>query len=73
MAIAKVILVVQLVSAILLMAAILVSSRGATLGEAFGGSGALFGTRRGPEKVLYSLTIILAILFIGLSFAALLV
>lgn len=69
----QIILIVQAVVSVLLIAAILLQNRGASLGESFGGSGALFGTRRGPEKALYYITIVLAVLFVGLSLAALLI
>lgn len=63
----------QVVVGILLMAAILLQARGASLGETFGGSGVFYGTRRGPEKVLYYLTIVLAVIFVAASFVVLFV
>lgn len=64
----KVILVgLQVALAILLMLSVLLQPRGASLSETFGGSGAVFGTRRGGEKALFTVTIILAVAFVLLS------
>jgi len=63
----------QVVVGIFLMAAILLQARGASLGETFGGSGVFYGTRRGPEKMLYYITVVLAILFVASSFVVLFV
>lgn len=61
------ILIVQTVLGILLMAAILVQSRGAGLGMAFGGSSTVYRTKRGAEKIIFRATIVFAILFMGIS------
>lgn len=63
---------VMVVSAILMVLAILLQQRGASLGAGFGSSGELFTTRRGTDKNLYEATIILAIIFIGSLLAGLL-
>jgi protein translocase SecG subunit len=63
----------QVVVGILLIAAVLLQARGASLGETFGGSGVFYGTRRGPEKILYYLTIVLAVVFVATSFVVLFV
>jgi protein translocase SecG subunit len=62
-------LVVQLVSAILMILTILLQQKGTGLGEAFGGGGNVYQTRRGAEKVLMYATIVLAIIFFASSFA----
>lgn len=56
--------VTTLVSAILMVIAILLQQRGATLGAGFGSSGELYTTRRGFDKNLYEVTIVLAVVFI---------
>ncbi|MDO8452719.1 MAG: preprotein translocase subunit SecG [bacterium] len=63
----------QFVLAVLLSASILLQSRGAGLGSSWGGGGELYSTRRGVEKILFRLTVLLAILFIGSSLTPLLV
>lgn len=57
---------IQIVLAVLLVAAILLQRTGAQIGGAFGGSdnfSSAFHTRRGAEKTLFIITIVLAILF----------
>lgn len=56
-----------IVVSLLLTLSILLQSRGTGLGGIFGGSGAIYRTKRGVEKVLFYATIVLAILFIGLG------
>lgn len=55
--------VIQITLSILLVAAILLQQRGSGLGAAFGGEGNVFRTKRGVEKVLFYVTIGLAVLF----------
>lgn len=62
--------VAQTILAILLIVTILLQSRGAGLGSAWGGGGQLYGTRRGVEKVLFRATIAIAALFIVVSIAS---
>jgi preprotein translocase subunit SecG len=71
MAADKIFIIIQTIVGILLVAVILFQSRGASLGETFGGSGVFYGTRRGPERTLYFVTIVLAALFVLLSFITL--
>lgn len=62
--------VLQAISAVLLVTAILLQSKGTGLGAAFGGGGSVYRTqKRGAEKVLFRATIIFAILFFGLLVA----
>lgn len=65
----SVITISQVIVSIGLIIVILLQSRGSGLSGIFGGSGAVFRTKRGIEKTLFTLTIILAILFLGLSLA----
>jgi preprotein translocase subunit SecG len=59
-------------SAILMILAILLQQRGASLGAGFGSSGELFTTRRGLDKNLFEATVILAVIFIFSILAGLL-
>ena len=52
------------VSAILLILLILLQQRGASLGAGLGGSGELFTERRGLEKSMFNVTVVLAIVFV---------
>jgi preprotein translocase subunit SecG len=57
---------IQIVLAVLLVGAILLQRTGAQIGGAFGGSdnfSSAFHTRRGFERTLFIVTIVLAILF----------
>lgn len=51
-------------SAILMIVAILLQQRGASLGAGFGGSSELYTTRRGFDKNLFDVTVFLAVTFI---------
>ena len=51
-------------SAVLMILAILLQQRGASLGAGFGGSSELYTTRRGLDKNLFEVTIFLAITFV---------
>lgn len=55
--------ITQITLSILLTMAILLQARGTGLGRAWGGGGESFRSKRGVEKILFRLTIILAILF----------
>lgn len=56
--------ITTVVSAILVILSILLQQRGASLGAGFGGSGELYTTRRGVDKSLFDVTIILSVIFI---------
>lgn len=51
-------------SAILMVLAILLQQRGASLGAGFGSSGELYTTRRGLDKNLFEVSIVLAVIFV---------
>lgn len=56
--------VITVVSAVLLVLFILIQARGASLGAGFGGSSEIHTTRRGVDKSIHQLTVILAIIFV---------
>ena len=49
---------------LLLVVGILLQQRGAGLSSTFGGSGVGYSTKRGAEKVIFQVTIVIAVLFI---------
>jgi preprotein translocase subunit SecG len=51
-------------SSILLIIAILLQQRGASLGAGFGSSGELYTTRRGLDKNLFEASVVLAVIFV---------
>lgn len=56
--------IITIGSAVLMVIAILLQQRGATLGAGFGSSGELYTTRRGVDKNLFEVTIVLAVIFV---------
>lgn len=59
----QIIYIIQIIISILLMAAILLQAKGTGLGRAWGGGGEFYRSKRGVEKILFRLTIALAIIF----------
>lgn len=55
---------VTLGSAVLMILAILLQQRGASLGAGFGSSGELYTTRRGLDKSLFEFTIVMSVIFV---------
>lgn len=64
--------IISVISAALMIVAILLQSRGASLGAGFGSTGELYTTRRGVDKNLFEATIVLAVVFVGSLLAGLL-
>jgi preprotein translocase subunit SecG len=59
--------VAQMILAVALIASILLQQRGTGLGGAFGGEVTAYRSRRGIERTLFRLTIVLAVLFVLFS------
>jgi len=60
----------QMLISIVLIVVVLLQARGGDVGAAFGGGGgggSSFRTRRGLEKTLFQLTIVLAVVFVAMS------
>lgn len=55
---------ITLISAGLMITLILMQTRGASLGAGFGGSGEIHTSRRGVDKSIHNLTIIISIVFV---------
>ena len=63
--------VALIITSIALILSVILQSKGAGLGGLAGGdSGGIFTARRGIEKVLFRVTIVLSILFFALAIAA---
>ncbi len=60
----QILLVFQIIVSLLLIVSILLQQRGAALGSAFGEEGGFYFKKRGLEKTIFWLTVILAFLFI---------
>ncbi len=59
----------EIISGILMVAAILLQQRGSGIGSTFGGGGHLYAVRRGAEKFLYVGTIVLSVVFFASAIA----
>jgi len=73
--IANVLPYLQIILSIILIAAVLLQQSSAGVGGALGGGdgGGLYGTRRGFEKFLFILTIVIGVFFVATSFIAIFV
>lgn len=60
-------LVLEIGVAVSLIGAIILQVKGTGLGSAFGGSGELYQSRRGVEKMIFYATIFLSVAFAALS------
>lgn len=63
--------IAQIVLAVALILSILLQVRGGGLGGIFGQADSVFRTRRGVEKSLFQITIVLVVLFIVISIVSL--
>ena len=62
----KIFLILQLITSIFLIVIIIIQVRGQSV-NIFGGGGDNFRTRRGFEKILFQLTIIVSVIFVSLG------
>lgn len=66
----QILTIIQLIVGVLFVIAVLMQNRGSSMGAIFGGQGSVYHTKRGGEKILFWLTIVLATTFLGLSLAS---
>ena len=59
--------IAQIIVSIALIVSILLQARGAGLGSVFGGTGTVFKTRRGIDRLLFRITIAFVVLFVVIS------
>ena len=59
--------IAQILVSIALSAVLVLQAKGSGFGAGLGGSTSMFRTRRGIEKTLFQLTIVLVVLFLGIS------
>jgi len=60
-------IILQTIVAITLIAIVLLQAKGTGLGTAFGGQSQMYHSKKGAEKAIFYLTIVLAIAFVVLS------
>lgn len=65
-------LTIQILTALITIVLVVIQSKGTGIGSTFGGDMGFYGTKRGAEKMLFVLTIILATTFVISSLAAVL-
>ena len=63
--------VLQLIIGVMLIVAIVLQMQGSGLSTAFGGAGEFYRSKRSLEKLLFSATIVLGVLFAAISFVLL--
>lgn len=59
----------QVIVSILLIVTIVIQEKGVGLSATFGGGGEFYRSRRGLDRMLFVVTVVLSILFIGTSVA----
>ena len=59
--------IIQLILAIILIVTVLLQQKGSGLGGIFGGSGNVYSTKRGVDKILHYTTIVSAAIFFLVS------
>ncbi|TSC56790.1 MAG: Uncharacterized protein G01um101418_191 [Parcubacteria group bacterium Gr01-1014_18] len=59
--------ITQLILSIILIVLVLLQGKGSSLGGIFGGSGALYQTKRGAEKIIHRITILCSVAFFILA------
>jgi preprotein translocase subunit SecG len=64
-------IIAQMILSVALTAALLLQVKGGGLGGIFGQADTVYRTRRGLEKTLFQITIVLVVLFLGISLAML--
>lgn len=69
----QILTIVQIVSSVLLIISILLQQRGGGLSATFGGEGNVYRTKRGLEKILFYVSIVLSIIFLGSVFLNLII
>ncbi len=60
----QVFFLIQIILGLILVALIILQSKGTGLGSTFGGDLGFYGTKRGAEKILFILTIMVALFFL---------
>jgi protein translocase SecG subunit len=61
--------IAQIILGVALIAGVLIQSKGEELGGIFGGQQGVYQTRRGADKLLFTITIFVAIAFFALAIA----
>lgn len=57
----------QIIVALILVFLVMIQAKGGGLGSTFGGAGSFYRSKRGLEKIIYFVTIFMAVVFFLLS------
>jgi len=60
-------LIAQIFISLVLIISILIQANGLGIGKTFGGSSLSYHTKRGAEKAIFVSTIVMGVIFVGLS------
>ena len=58
-----VLIVLQIITAVFLIGSVILQAKGTGLGSSFGGSGELYQSKRGVEKIVFYATLVFGALF----------
>ena len=61
--------IAQIIISATLIVLVILQSKGGNMGRMFGGQDPVFRTRRGVEKVMFQLTIVVIVIFVVMSLA----
>lgn len=56
-----------MIVSVVLTALVMLQAKGGGLGSMFGSDGGIYQTRRGVEKTVYNMTVLFAVIFLGLA------
>ncbi len=62
-----ILVIIQIIVSVLLVGSIILQAKGTGLGSSFGGSGEMYQSKRGVEKIVFYATITLTVIFAILS------
>jgi preprotein translocase subunit SecG len=65
--------IVQIIVSVALIVLTVLQGKGGSLGRMFGGDSSIYKTRRGVEKTVYQITIVLAVVFFVTSLLSVIV
>lgn len=59
--------IAQIILSVILIGLILIQGKGTGLSGVFGGEGNVFRTKRGAERIIFFITIVVTVLFFGVA------
>lgn len=65
--------IIQLILAVILIVTVLLQQKGTGLSGVFGGSGNIYSTKRGLDKILFNITVATVVIFFVISLVRLII